>query len=157
MWKGGEPQTWLPRVRREVRGDLVYPLPHIGVTSPTSFGSPLAGTLPTPRHHFPYTMRIPFLSFPRGPSLLFLPRRSAGRHTCRSRWVWGREAGAHRCWPGVQSSGTGSVRSPGRVQGSCHHLVGTVEVKGAEWLPWEPAFPRRGGPLPPFIYIQRGS
>lgn len=56
MWKGGEPQTWLPRVRREVRGDLVYPLcPHRSHLSnilwkPTGWDSPHP-TSPLPLCH----------------------------------------------------------------------------------------------------------
>lgn len=35
--------------------------------------------------------------------------------------------------------------------------AGTVEVKGAEWLPWEPAFPRRGVPFPHSYTSREGA
>lgn len=46
-----EPQTWLPRVRQEVRGDLVYPLvPMKKIPSPTYSGSPSNYEPPTNTH-----------------------------------------------------------------------------------------------------------
>lgn len=56
-----ELQTWLPRVRQEIRGNLVYPLiPMEKNPFSNILWKPSGYDTPPPSHHYPYTMRIRF-------------------------------------------------------------------------------------------------